>query len=107
MTDKENVVKVLSAFAKNRICLPQLVPWAEIESAIDLLKQEEALISELKGFINNFSKEAVVQKKGHWIDHDSMGVNVLDSYKCSNCGHVCRYEPNYCSHCGAKMKKSE
>ena len=40
--DREKVIKALEDFNKNRICLPHLIPWDEIASAIALLKEQEA-----------------------------------------------------------------
>jgi hypothetical protein len=43
--DKERVIKALSDFTKNRICLPYLIPWTEIDNAVALLKEQDELLN--------------------------------------------------------------
>ena len=45
MPDIEKVITALEDFNKNRFCLPHLIPWDEIASAIALLKKQEAVKS--------------------------------------------------------------
>ena len=39
--NREKVIKELEDFNKYRICLPHLIPWDEIASAITMLKEQE------------------------------------------------------------------
>ena len=43
MPDREKVIKALEYFLQNRICLPHLIPWAEISDALALLQEQEPI----------------------------------------------------------------
>jgi len=44
MIDREKVIKALSDFSKFRICLSNLIPWAEIDDALALLKEQPDIV---------------------------------------------------------------
>lgn len=114
MPDREKVIRALEDFNKNRICLPHLIPWDEITSAIALLKEQEdmgkelidaielvhkknARIIELKDLLKE--QEAVEPKcnaSGGWLE-------TKDLWYCGNCGRrISKFKnrTNYCPNCG-------
>lgn len=42
-------------------------------------------------------------KTGHWVEYTK--PDFTSGYKCSECGCIDDFKPNYCSECGAKMGK--
>ena len=64
MIDKEEVIKSLEYFTKNRICLPHLIPWDDINAAIRLLKEQEIDIILLSKFVElkGYDSESIIGK---------------------------------------------
>ena len=56
--------------------------------------------------IGRESRKAKV-KMGHWIDTNGEEEYFGEEYECSLCGGRDIGESNYCSYCGAKMKKGK
>ena len=82
--DRMEVIKALSDFSKNGICLPHLIPWKEINAAIAMLNE----------------MEPVKPKKD-----DAWASAILVCGACGSCLlNIADYKAKFCFECGRPVK---
>ena len=67
----------------------------------------------MKKIIAEATKLRSEEKTGYWKEENNPNYSPFDpttetvTYSCSNCWEKSAHSTNYCSHCGAKMRKAD
>ena len=65
------------------------------------------LIASVRATINHMPTIELERMRGKWILQSNRRKTLYGWYQCSECGAFCGGETNFCSECGADMRKDE